>query len=164
MSLDELESAADEESASVSAPSDDVMFLGQRLEQLRAEMDELDAKKKALTADYDLIRKTRLPDAMRVAGMVRNEKGSFTLASGAKVSLRTDLHVGVKTEDKNKLFAWLREEGDESLISETVHPQTLKAHCKSLVKDGRALPQFITQFNETAAVITGGRNRKEQSA
>lgn len=143
------------------APSQDVMFLGAQLEKLKSEIDALDAQGKSKRAEFDHIRKVQLPDAMRAAKMVRNDKGSFTLASGAKISLRTDLHVGVKSDDREPLHAWLRERGDASLITQTVHPQTLKAHCRELLRAGVQLPRFITQFNETSATITRGRKGEE---
>lgn len=86
--------------------------------------------------------------------MVKNDKGSFTTSSGARVALRTDLHAGVKSEDKPKLFKWLRENGLGDLIREDVHAQTLKAAVRERLEEGLPIPEYITRHWETTATLT----------
>jgi|SRR6266550_1596866 len=110
---------------------------------------------KAAEERYDTLRKTRIPEAMRHAGLVDAAgHGKLSHHSGARVHLRQDLNAYVLAADRSQLFTWLRAEGHGAMIQETVNHQTLKAFCKEQKENNGLLPDFIKTSPETVAVIT----------
>lgn len=153
-----LESAADEEAQTEFVPSpNDAKTIGDAandLDERKRELDRLEAQAKGVREAVKRLETLVIPDLMRKAGIVSGTKGNFTTDSGARISLRTDIHVGVKATEQHKLLGWLRDCGDDSLIRETVHPSTLKSHVKTLLKAGTKVPEFVSVFTETRAVLT----------
>ena len=131
---------------------------GAELEMLKEEIERLDAEKKVLQERYDKLRKSTIPDLMHAAGIASDGKGSFTISTGSRISLRNDLFVHVLKEDESdRLFPWLRDNGLGDIIRETVHHSTLKATVREIIGGGRQIPDFIRVHYETAAVLTRGR-------
>lgn len=121
---------------------------------LKANVDELKTLTKSVEAQYDDMRKRRLPDKMQELGLISPDgKGGFTHSSGAKVHLRVEVYAYCKKENEPAFFEWLREQGHGALIKETVHTQTLKAFAKECLNNGVALPAQLTVTPETQAVL-----------
>lgn len=136
----------------------DLTARGEELEELRAKKDELDAQLKRLNERIRELTLAEIPELMEKAGLVAaSGKGSFTLASGARIHLKNDLYANIKAEDKPTLFTWLRRRKLGDMIREDVHHQTLKAFCKERLEDGEDLPPMITTHFETSAVLTRAR-------
>lgn len=154
--MDEMASDAEPPEA---PPADDpsmseLVKLGDRMEELKDEMSELDTKKKELKEEYDRLRFTLIPDMMRKVGIVDDsDKGRFTIQSGALISLRTDLHAGYRKADEPKVFAWLREMDMGDVIKETVHHATFRSLARERLAEGKLLPEFVTQYYETSATL-----------
>ena len=128
---------------------------GQELEQLTQVVDNLEAELKELKTRRDLLAKELIPDMMKRLGLASETgKGSFTLSSGAKVSLRNDMFAGCKKEDEDSLFQWLRDNGLGDIIKPVVNHQTLKATCREQLENGRAVPPMVNVYHETKAVLT----------
>lgn len=148
------ESEREQREAENAEPTELVQKLAGEMEMLRVKIDGITDTLSGIKSRYEEVRRTELPDAMRAAGMVGGDgKGSFSTASGAKVHLRSDLHVNVKAENKAVLISQLRDMGYGDIVREDVHYQTLKSLCKELLSEGKAVPSSVTTFPETTAVI-----------
>lgn len=128
--------------------------LGHELESLKGELDRINAERKVIKERYDKLRKSVIPDLMHNVGVARDGRGSFTTTTGARISLRNDLHAGYRKEDEPRVFEWLEEEGMGDIIRRTVHNSTLKAMVRERIADGKPLPEFITQYYETKVQLT----------
>jgi hypothetical protein len=53
------------------------------------------------------------------------------------------LQCGVLAADREALYKWLEEHGNESLITDTVNSSTLKAFVKKLIKEGKEVPDMV---------------------
>jgi hypothetical protein len=132
----------------------ELVKLGDEMEEIRNDLDDLDAKKKELKQRYDRLRFTLIPDMMRNVGVVdNNDKGRFTIGSGSLLLLRTELHAGYRGVDKDKVFAWLRERDMGDVIKETVHHATFRSLAREFLQEGKTLPEFVTQYYETSVVL-----------
>ena len=151
--LNALAADAEPEDREGIAPSS-IAALGERLVALKGEVQRAEADVKLLKNERDQIAKEVLPDAMRAAGLVGdNGKGSFTLADGTKVHLRTNMYASYIKAKQVAFFAWLVANGHGELIKETVNAQTLKAFIREQREEGNDIPQdLVTVHDEVVAV------------
>lgn len=140
------------------ANAQQLAVLGDELESLRVRLDEIAAEKKLVQERFDDLRTRQLPELMRALGLATEDgRGSFTLASGARISLRTDMYASVVKAKEPELFAWLRSNQLADMIRETVNPQTLRAFCRERAEEGTPLPPGVTTYTETSATLTRSR-------
>lgn len=102
----------------------------------------LDEVRKRLYKAYDHDRKTTLPERFEDEGVdmlrVPELKRSFGVLTKHSAS----------TKDKEAAMAWLRANGAESLISETVNASTLSAYLASRITDeGKDPPEELFNFS-----------------
>lgn len=140
----------------------DLVQLGERMDQLRAELNDAKQLEKTIRTEYDRLRKEVVPELMHAVGLVAaNGKGSFTLSSGKKVYLQADMLVNIKKIDQERFYDWLREQGHGDLVVETVHWQTLRAFAKEQLAEASdepdessgPLPDYVSVFPYLKAVI-----------
>jgi hypothetical protein len=149
--------AAEEKIAEQSVTAD-LVQKGIELETMKEEIERHEAELKAMKDRYDELRLTEIPELMERVGVASEGRGSFTTATGARISLRNDLHVGYNKEEEQEVFAWLRENGLGDIIKPAVHNATLKAVVRERIEDGKPIPPLITQFYRTSATLTKSRS------
>lgn len=147
-----LAAAASEQAAS----NEQLIAYAEELEALKREITALESTIKTLKERYDHLRKVLIPEMMEKLGMVTADgKGSFTLASGARIALRNDTYASYLKQDQDKVFAWLRSNGLGDIIKETVHASTLRSMATELLSEGKELPPEIRVYLERTVTITG---------
>jgi len=124
-----------------------VINLAMKMADLKASIDELGEKKKALQKEYDDLRFNQVPDALDEAGVNSiNIKGVGTLYTA------DDLNVSVP--DKQATYEWLSENGFGDIIKPYIFPQTVKAFVKEQINEGNELPDDLFKVSAfTRAVI-----------
>lgn len=143
-----------EEPEALEQTPDHLAQLGIEMAEAKAAYEEANAKAKELKKRYDEIRLEKVPEAMAAAGLVSDAaKGSYTLPDGRKVILSNRFYASVKKPDQESFMDWLRENGHEDLIKETVHSQTLTAWAREQAEAGNPLPPEVAVYVETAASI-----------
>lgn len=73
---------------------------------------------------------------------------SLTLDSGHRVTVAQKLNVSMRDKDKGK--EWLRNNGLDALIVETVNSQTLTAAARQRMEEGLDMPDDIFSVNTVA--------------
>lgn len=149
--------ALDEDIETAARALDDVdlPFLIERLESLKSQKADLDASLKSVNAALKELEETLLPEKMLTLGLVQGNKGSFTTASGMRVSLRTDVYASVNKAKEPEFFEWLRDTGSGDLIKESVHSQTLRAFVREQRENGVSIPDgLVSTYEVTKAVLT----------
>jgi hypothetical protein len=132
-----------------------LMEAGEEMLHLKAEIEDLDSQVKHRKERYRDLAENIVPELMEKAGMVNADgRGTFTLSSGGRISLRTDVYVNVLKEHKPALFAWLRRHKLKDMIREDVHAQTLKSFVKERIEDDEPLPPMLSTHFITSAVLT----------
>lgn len=123
------------------------------MEQWQQRKECADAIAKQIGRVFDFLRLTKIPTVFDEEGI------SLLKVEGiGRCSLTADMHVSIAAARKDDAYAWLRDTGRESLISETVNASTLKAVVKKAIVDGEKLPEGV--FNAAAftrASITHGK-------
>lgn len=131
-----------------------LMDVAEELEQLTMEVDEEETRLKEKKSRLTELKTQTVPELMQSAGLVAaSGKGSFTLRSGAKIHLKTDMHINVTKEQKPAVITWLKKNKHGDLVKEEVNTQTLKAFCRERMEDGDKLPPGVTPYFETSAVF-----------
>lgn len=127
--------------------------LGEELVQAKATLDDLTERRKQAQEHYDDLRKNVIPEEMAAMGL----KGSFTLASGERLTSTTRTFANVKAADRGKFHEWLRSIGAADLIKESVNAQTLSAFARERMEEGEDLPPEVQVYSETTVSITKAR-------
>lgn len=119
---------------------------------VRAKKDSLEAALKEVNEEFDFLRITKIPTQMRDDGVDR-----IAVAGVGRVSITGDLHVSIKAEKKEAFYDWLRDNGREDLISETVNASTLKATVKKMFQSGEIVPEDLLNVSpfERASITKG---------
>ena len=109
--------------------------------ELKEQYERLDKARKRIYAVVDAYSKHHLPMKFDAAGldMVRIPEIGRSFYPTTKYS--------AKVADREKLMAWLRENGEESLITETVNAGTLAAHLKTkMLDEGIEAPEDVAEL------------------
>jgi hypothetical protein len=131
-----------------------VVDLVKRMYSIQRTKEDLEAALKLMNEDFDFLRYTKIPAAMEEAGFT-----NVAVAGVGKLTLTSDMHVSVRADKREVFHAWLRDNGREDLISESVHPSTLKATIKNMFKNGEEIPEDLLNINPfTRASITRHTN------
>lgn len=108
------------DAAETRAPSDDKLNAVSNLieAQVTAEnlVSEIDSDLKEAKEHLRLIREERLPEAMRIAGVI-----DFTTTDFYSVSLKDVYYANIKPDNQIDAFAWLKEEGHDDIIKNDVN-------------------------------------------
>jgi hypothetical protein len=67
---------------------------------------------------------------------------SFKTSMGSFYT-RSDFYAGISAENRQLMFAWLRDNDLGSLIKETVNSRTLSAAIKEVMAEGESIPNEI---------------------
>jgi len=155
MDLRELSAALEAvENDPIEAAGDDIKALIDRLQHIERLEDRAKELGKSLKAQADEIRLRELPDALQ-----QRDSQSVKLADGRSVHLQTDLHASVVAANRGAFHQWLRENGHDSLITEQVNHQTLKAWVKEQRSMQQPVPDLVTVYPETKAVIRNPKGK-----
>lgn len=117
------------------------MNLEDSVRKLRALKDEKDAteeKLKGINKEIDRVASLDLPALMEAQGI-----DTFRVAGVGSVTLATDTYVSVLADDRPVLYDWLKETGNDSLITESVHHQTLTSFVKEKLEAGDDIPDVV---------------------
>lgn len=133
--------------------SADLKDMAAEMVTLKNRIEELAAEKTSAQARYDHLRRAAIPDKLRQLGLVSSDgRGSFNFAGG-KLILTRELHVSVRTANREALIEHLRANGAGSLVKETVNEATLKAHCRSLREEGKDIPPMIDVYEDQSVTL-----------
>jgi tryptophan synthase beta subunit len=156
--IDLVEQLAREAEAQSTAPVGNMtrlMTYANELEVLSDEVDQLTAQLKQRKERYNELRKDLIPSEMERLGITSaGGRGVISTTSGARINLRSDLHVSVKEADEQALNAWARSNGLASIVKEKIHGMTLKGVMRERLDEGEAIPPMVTTYYETYAVLT----------
>jgi hypothetical protein len=124
--------------------------LATELRDLKALLADQEAVAKETKKRIDALCKTAIPELMDSMD-IENAK----IEGVGTIYLRHDLYANVKADDRDKFYDWLRDNGFDELIKETVHPGTLKAWAKEQLDQAKPLPEAVQ-----AAFVTQASLRK----
>ncbi len=122
------------------------------MSDIRKKKDSLEDALKEINEEFDFLRITKIPTVMRDDGVDR-----LSVSGVGRVSITADLHVSIKADQKEAFYEWLRDNGREDLISETVNPSTLKATVKKMFQSGEIVPEELLNVSpfERASITKG---------
>lgn len=118
-----------------------------QLRALKTEKSTLEDKLSEINKQIAYISEVELPKLMEENGIK-----SFKSEAGT-VFLRSEVYANVLADDRPRLFAWLREQGADSLITEQVHPKTLNSYAQEMADAGSEIPDFVNITAKTKATL-----------
>lgn len=134
--LDQLHAIVKEMSAN--QPTKSAAICAEFYQRARDLHDKIDELKKAayhLMNDY----------GMKVMPLVFEDEGvsTITLSSGYRVTISQRLNASIPADKKAEAYDWLVRNDLGDLITETVNASSLSATARSLIEEGRQLPDDI---------------------
>jgi chromosome segregation ATPase len=112
---------------------------GRKLATLKSTKEDLERSLTAVNNEITQLTQQIIPELMAAMDISRlSIEGLGTLFK------RSEVHAYVLAERREEFHQWLRENGHEDLIKETVHPKTLKAFATEQLTDGNPLPECVT--------------------
>ena len=106
--------------------------------QVRETHDAIDDLKKKAYAVMDKYAMQILPQLFEDENV-----STITLASGYRVTIRDVLRASIPADKKPEAYDWLVRNDLGDLISETVNASSLSATARSLIEEGRQLPDDL---------------------
>lgn len=122
-------------------------------DHMRKAMDQVKVAREALQEITDRLSKEQIPDLFRSLRERTGEKPPFKIEGVGSVSVSNKYSCTIL--DKEAGYTWLRKNGHEGLITETVNASTLAAFAKELIEvDGKELPSelFKTGLNPYTSI------------
>ena len=114
----------------------DISALARKMAQVQKRKEELEDSLKEANAAFDVLRLELIPKRMEEQGDLQ----SMTIRNLGRLSLTPDVHVSIKAEMKDRLFAWLKKRRLGDLMQTTVNSGTLRAFVKDRTKNGKEIP------------------------
>jgi hypothetical protein len=112
--------------------------LARALGDLQAQKEFLEDQTKELNKDIEVLVMSIIPEMMADL-----EVSTITIEDVGRLQTRADAWVTVLAGDREEVHDWMRENGHESMVKETIHAGTLKAFIKQQVKNGEEYPQHL---------------------
>ena len=114
--------------------------------------EALDVARKKAFKHLDYLNKSIIPKKLEDADLADGVRVQIDDQTG--YNFRVQTQYSAKQNDREALYAWLRERGDGELITETVNASTLASYLKGLMLDeGIEVPQEMAEL--TTYEITG---------
>lgn len=118
--------------------------------QVRLAYDEIDEAKTELGKLVNTLTTSTMPEILDDADLP-----NITLKDLEKMFVRTE-NTSVKMKDKEAAFAWLKKQGDQDLIQETINSSALKGYVNQMIRDGKTPPDEI--FDVTTSPLIAIRS------
>ncbi len=128
--------------------NDTLATLVRQFRELRDRKDEL----KALVTDNNKALKD-LAEAILPEYMEENEIDKITIEGAGTVYVKQELYASVLASDREALYEWLRETGNEDLVKDWVFPATLTAFCKEQLENGKPVPEMVKATKIPTAIL-----------
>jgi hypothetical protein len=105
---------------------------------LKEQLEDAKAYASAIQKDYDILRKTVLPAKMEDAGL-----DSMVVTGVGRINVRPEMYTSVIKGQNEEAHHWLRENGYDAIVKETVNSSSLKAILKECMKEGTIIPDNV---------------------
>jgi hypothetical protein len=121
------------------------------MHKLGTKIDKLEAELKPLNKEWDFLRQFAVPTACEDEGI-----DGMTIKNVGRLSLTGDLWANILKPKREDAYQWLRDNGHEGLITETVNAGSLKAAIKEVLKKNarETDPEKVEQWPDNLFSIT----------
>jgi hypothetical protein len=122
-------------------------------DHMRKAVERIKIAREAIQEITDRLSKEQIPDLFRLVRERTGEKPPFKIEGVGSVNVSNKYSCTIL--DKDAGYNWLRKNGHEGLITETVNASTLSAFAKELIEvEGKELPPelFKTGLNPYTSI------------
>lgn len=103
--------------------------LGKAYTKLKQDIDLLKQEQKNLSAEFDYLRLSVIPDKLE-----EDEMSSINIKGVGRLGLTMDAYVTVLAENREAFYQWLEDNGHGGIIKPYAQPSTVKAFAKDMTK------------------------------
>lgn len=116
--------------------------LAEALVDVKVELEHFGEIKTDLQKLYDYLSIEVIPDRMDEEGI-----DTVKVSGVGRLQTSSDIRCNVLAANKEKLQEWLRDNGQGSMIQDTINSSTLKAWVKERIKENLPYPQELLQVS-----------------
>ena len=112
--------------------------MAKELRDLKDQKSDLEDSLKAVNKSIRDLAEKRIPEEME-----NKDIDKYTVDGIGTVYTQVEVYSNVLKEDRERWHEWLRESGNEDMITNQVNPQTQKAFIKERLANGLDYPEFV---------------------
>lgn len=122
------------------------------LRDLKVELDYQGAQKTVIQKKYDFLSIAVIPDLMDEQGVE-----TMKIAGVGRLQVSSDINCSVPAPNKEAVQKWLRDNGHDALVQETINSSTFKAFIKERMREEKDYPKDLIKVNpfSRATVVKG---------
>ena len=125
--------------------------LAKELAVAKWELEQITARKVEQQKLVDHLSMRVIPDKMMEQGVT-----NITVAGVGRLQTRSDIRCSVKMGNRDNLHEWMRNNGMEEMLQETIAPSTLKAWVRECIAEGLEYPEELLEITPyTRASVVG---------
>jgi len=122
--------------------------MAHELRELTDRKQALAEEEKAINKRLKVLKETELPEYME-----EQELEKVTVDGVGTIFVQQQMYASVKAEDRPAFYEWLKETGNEDMITEWVFPQSVKAFCKEQLENGKPIPDMVSAHKVPTAML-----------
>lgn len=117
--------------------------------EVKARKEAAEETAKEIGKEYDFLRMIKIP-----AKFDEEDINLLKVEGVGRCNLTGDLQAAIPADKKEQAYDWLRDNGREDIIQETVNSSTLKAMIKGMMQKGEDIPDCFRVHVFSRASIT----------
>jgi len=109
-----------------------------KMQEIQMQKDSIEEELSRINGELDDLRLKKIPEMM-----AEIEVKNATFPGIGRVQLAADLYCSTRAGRKDEAMQWLRDMGQDGMITETYNAGSMKAMVRRLIEQGVETPDFL---------------------
>ena len=109
-----------------------------KMQEIQMQKDSIEEELSRINGELDELRLKKIPEMM-----AEIEVKNATFPGIGRVQLAADLYCSTRAGRKDEAMQWLRDMGQDGMITETYNAGSMKAMVRRLIEQGVETPDFL---------------------
>lgn len=109
-----------------------------KMQEIQMQKDSIEEELSRINGELDELRIKKIPEMM-----AEIEVKNATFPGIGRVQLAADLYCSTRAGRKDEAMQWLRDMGQDGMITETYNAGSMKAMVRRLIEQGVETPDFL---------------------
>lgn len=109
-----------------------------KMQEIQMQKDSIEEELSRINGELDDLRLKKIPEMM-----AEIEVKNATFPGIGRVQLAADLYCSTRAGRKDEAMQWLRDMGQDGMITETYNAGSMKAMVRRLIEQGVEPPEFL---------------------
>jgi uncharacterized protein (DUF342 family) len=128
--------------------SNKLTVMAHELRELKDRKQAISEEQKTINKRLKILTETEMPEYME-----EQEIDKVTIDGVGTIYVQVQVYSNVKAEDRPAFYEWLKETGNEDMITEWVFPQSVNSFCKEQLENGKPVPDMVSAHKVPTAML-----------